>query len=464
MDIGLKQIPRMSSMHEPVKLHLKSSSATTGALRVTILYAGFSGLWILLSDRAVQALVSDPATMTLVSIAKGWVFVAVTASMLFVLVKRLVDSVASREAKLQTLIHAIPDLVWLKDPAGFYLSCNGAFEEVFGAKESEIVGKTDYDFIAREEADLFRQNDQEAVAAGGTRQQEEWVTLVATKQLRLFETLKTPMFDVDGALIGVLGIGRDITEHRKLLREQARLQAQLHQAQKMELVGRFAGGVAHDYNNMLGVILANADLALYQLPLDHPERKHLEEITRAARHSADLTGQLLAFARQQPVDPLLVDLNEAMTGILGVLGRLVGPEIQLVWSPGVGTWKVMMDPTQLNQILTNLVVNARDAIVGPGRIELTSCNRTLTQTDCAALTEAVPGDYACLSVRDSGSGMSPELVAQIFEPFFTTKPAGKGTGLGLAMVHGVVKQNQGTIQVESEPGRGTCFRIFLPRV
>jgi signal transduction histidine kinase len=123
----------------------------------------------------------------------------------------------------------------------------------------------------------------------------------------------------------------------------------------------------------------------------------------------------------------------------------------------------MMDPTQLNQILTNLVVNARDAIVGPGRIELSSCNQTLTQTDSAALAEAVPGDYACLSVKDSGSGISPELQARIFEPFFTTKPVGRGTGLGLAMVHSVVKQNQGTIQVESEPGRGTCFWIFLPR-
>ena len=239
-----------------------SKAATTGALRVVLLYAGFSGLWILLSDRTVEVLVRDPKTMTLVSIAKGWVFVAVTAAMLFVLVKRLVDSVASREAKLQTLIHAIPDLVWLKDPGGVYLSCNGAFEQVFGAKESEIVGKTDYDFVPREEAELFRQNDQEAVVAGGTRQQEEWVTLAATNQVRRFETLKTPIYDGHGGLIGVLGIGRDVTEHQRLVAEQERLQAQLNQAQKMELVGRFAGGVAHDYNNMLGVILANAELAL----------------------------------------------------------------------------------------------------------------------------------------------------------------------------------------------------------
>jgi PAS domain S-box-containing protein len=450
-------------MSEPIKIRPKPSQARSGALRVVALYAGCSGLWILLSDRVVEAMVHEPSVMTRVSIAKGWVFVAVTAAMLYFLVKRLVDNVASREAKLQTLIHAIPDLVWLKDPKGVYLSCNGAFEQVFGAKEAEIVGRTDYDLVSREEADAFRENDRQVIAAGGTRQQEEWATLNATSQLRRFETLKTPIYDSQGGLVGVLGIGRDVTEHHRLVSEQARLQAQLHQAQKMELVGRFAGGVAHDYNNMLGVILANAELALCQLPPDHLERKHLDEITRAARHSAELTGQLLAFARQQPVDPRLLDLNEAMAGILGVLGRLVRPEIRMVWTPGKDTWKVMMDPTQLNQVLTNLVVNARDAIAGPGQIELSSCNRTLIQLDCDSLVEAVPGDYACLSVRDSGSGMAPELAAQIFEPFFTTKPAGKGTGLGLAMVHGVVKQNQGTIQVESEPGRGTCFQIFLPR-
>jgi PAS domain S-box-containing protein len=430
---------------------------------VAALYAGGSGLWILLSDRVVEALVHEPSTMTRISIAKGWVFVAVTAAMLFVLVKRLVEGVASREAKLQALIHAIPDLVWLKDPEGVYLSCNRAFEQAYGTEEAKILGRTDYDFVPRAEAEAFRENDQLAIAVGGARQQEEWATLGAMNPARRYETLKTPIYDGKGGLVGVLGIGRDVTEHHRMLAEQARLQAQLHQAQKMELVGRFAGGVAHDYNNMLGVILTNAELALDRLPPDHPERKRLDEITRAARHSAELTGQLLAFARQQPVHPRLMDLNEAMTGILDVLGRLVRPEIRMVWTPGQGTWKVMMDPTQLNQVLTNLVVNARDAITGPGQIDLSTCNRTLAPVDCASLVETVPGDYACLCVRDSGSGMVPELVAQIFEPFFTTKPAGRGTGLGLAMVHGVVKQNQGAIRVESEPGRGSCFQVFLPR-
>jgi PAS domain S-box-containing protein len=451
-------------MSEPIQIHPKPPvTLTAGALRVVLLYAGFSGLWILLSDRALQAMVRDPATVTLVSIIKGWVFVAVTATMLFVMVKRLVGGVASREAKLQTLIQAIPDLVWLKNAEGVYLGCNRAFEGFFGAKEADILGKTDYDFVSKEQASFFRQKDVEAIAASGTRENKEWITLAETGQKVLLETLKTPMYDRDGTLLGVLGIGRDITEHHRLVAQQTRLEAQLHQAQKMELVGRFAGGVAHDYNNMLGVILANADLALHQMPLERPERKYLEEIVRASRHSAELTRQLLAFARQQPVDPRPVDLNAAVSAMRGVLERLVGVDIQLVYTLAPDLWTARVDPTQLDQVLTNLVVNARDAITGPGRIELTTTNRSLTEADCLDQTEVLPGDYVRLCITDSGCGMAPELVTRIFEPFFTTKAAGKGTGLGLAMVHGLVKQNQGAIQVDSEPGEGTCFGVLLPR-
>ena len=450
-------------MPESMQIHPRAEVAITGALRVALLYAGFSGLWILLSDRAVEVLVHDPALMTRISIAKGWVFVAVTATMLFVMVKRLVESVASREAKLQALIHAIPDLVWLKDPKGVYLSCNQAFEGLYGAREADIIGKTDYDFTSREEADLFRRNDQEAIEMGHTLQKEEWVTMAETGQQLLLQSLKTPIRDRKGALIGVLGIGRDITEHRRLVMEQEQLQARLHQAQKMELVGRFAGEVAHDYNNMLGVILGNADLALHQMSAAGPERKQLEEIIKAARHSAELTRQLLSFARQQPIDPKVLDVDESLNGLRSGLEQLAGPGISITWKPGAESWKIRMDPTQLHQVLTNLIVNARDAMGGPGRIELVTSPRTLVEGAIGTSQETVPGDYVCLRVTDTGCGMSPRLVAQIFEPFFTTKATGKGTGLGLAIVHGIIKQNRGLIEVESEPGRGTCFQILLPR-
>ncbi|HEY3400988.1 MAG TPA: ATP-binding protein [Geothrix sp.] len=451
-------------MAEPLQTPLpRPVAATAGATRIAGLYALISAVWILASDRLVQALAPNADWMTGLSILKGWVFVAVTAAMLFLMVKRLVAGVASREAQLHTLIHTIPDLVWLKDPDGVYLACNRAFERFFGAREPDILGKTDHDFVSKELADFFRQKDREAVEAGGPRVNEEWVAMADTGERVLLETLKTPMYDAAGTLVGVLGIGRDITAQDSHTRERARLEAQLHQAQKMETVGRFAGGVAHDYNNMLGVILANADLALFQMAEDRSERKYLEEIIKAARHSAELTAQMLAFARRQPVHPKTVDLNRAMEDLLGVLGRLAGDRVELAWKPGQELWPARVDPTQLDQVVTNLVVNARDAIQGSGRIELETRNTVLTAADCEALGEPGPGEYVALHVTDSGCGMEPELLAHIFEPFFTTKPSGKGTGLGLALVQSVVKQNQGLLLVESAPGEGSAFRVLLPR-
>ena len=438
-------------------------AATIGAAKIAGLYALISAVWILASDRLVQILAPNAAWMTGLSILKGWFFVSVTATMLFFMVKRLVEGLASREAQLHTLIHTIPDLVWLKDPDGRYLACNRAFERFFGAAEADIVGKSDYDFVPKDLADFFRQKDREALEAGGPRVNEEWVSMADSGERVLLETLKTPMRDGAGVLVGVLGIGRDMTLHHTLVREQARLQAQLHQAQKMETVGRFAGGVAHDYNNMLGVILANADLALYQMDPGRPERKFVGEIVKAARHSADLTAQMLAFARRQPLDPKVVDMNQAVEDLRGVLERMAGPRIRLVWAPGQDLWPVRVDPTQLDQVVTNLVVNARDAIQGEGRIELEPRKAVLTRDDCGALEEASPGEYTTLQVTDTGCGMEPDLLAHIFEPFFTTKPSGKGTGLGLALVQSIVKQNRGILLVDSTPGQGTTFRIMLPR-
>ena len=331
-------------------------AATTGAVRIALTYAAVSAVWILLSDRLVEALAPTPAWMTTLSILKGWAFVAVTATLLFLMVRRLVAGLASREAQLRTLIRAIPDLVWLKDPAGVYLACNPAFERYFGAREAEILGRTDYDFVPRDQAEFFRQKDREAMAAGAPRVNEEWITLAEGGARVLLETLKTPVLDAFGAPIGVLGIGRDITEQDSHSRERAKLQAQLFEAQKLEALGRFAGGVAHDYNNMLSVILANADLALLQTAEGRPERKHLEEIVRAARHSADLTSRILGFARRQALDPREVDLNQAVADLLPLLGRLAGERVQVDWAPGAGLWRARVDPTQLEQVLLNLFV------------------------------------------------------------------------------------------------------------
>ncbi|WP_243318631.1 two-component system sensor histidine kinase NtrB [Geothrix paludis] len=438
-------------------------AAVTGAARIALTYAILSAAWILFSDRLVQALTTDPAWMTALSILKGWAFVAVTATMLFLMVRRLVARVAHREAQFRTLIHAIPDMVWLKDPEGVYLACNPAFERFFGAPEAAIQGRTDHDFLPKEEADFFRQKDREAMAAGGPRANEEWVTLADGGGRVLLETLKTPMRDRSGALIGVLGIARDITEQDSHTRERAKLQAQLFEAQKLESIGRFAGGVAHDYNNMLGVILANADLALDRMGEGRPERRYLEEIIKAARHSADLTSRMLGFARRRALEAKEVDLNRAVAELLPVLGRLAGERIRIDWEPAANLWPALADPTQLEQVLTNLVANARDAIEGPGRIRLETANWTLVDGDCAAWIEAEPGQYVGIHVADTGAGMAPGLVPDIFEPFFTTKASGHGTGLGLAMVHNIVRQHRGTLQVDTAPGRGTTFRVLLPR-
>ncbi len=255
----------------------------------------------------------------------------------------------------------------------------------------------------------------------------------------------------------------DITERKRVVGEKAKLEAQLHQAQKMESVGRLAGGVAHDFNNMLGVILGHAEIAMDQIDQALPIYADLEEIRKAAHRSADLTRQLLAFARKQTVVPKVLDLNETIEGMLKMLERLIGEDIHLNWQPKADLWPVKVDPSQIDQILANLLVNARDAIADTGRITIETGNIAIDEDYCADHPGFVPGEYVLLAVSDDGCGMDKETLAHIFEPFFTTKGVGKGTGLGLATVYGAVKQNNGFIDVYSEPGKGTTFTIYLPR-
>jgi len=272
-----------------------------------------------------------------------------------------------------------------------------------------------------------------------------------------------PHRDERGALLAYDGLIQDITERKRAAEEKAKLEAQLQQAQKMESVGRLAGGVAHDFNNMLGVILGHADLALEQVDPAQPLHDDLTEIRKAAKRSADLTRQLLAFARKQTIAPKVLDLNETVEGMLKMLRPLIGEDIDLAWLPGAGLWPVKLDPSQIDQILANLCVNARDAISGVGKITIETGNVALDEDYCAAHAGFVPGEFALLAVSDDGCGMDKETLAHIFEPFFTTKEVGKGTGLGLATIYGIVKQNNGFINAYSEPDQGSTFRIYLPR-
>ena len=269
--------------------------------------------------------------------------------------------------------------------------------------------------------------------------------------------------DSGGIMTEIIGVGRDITAQKQGEAEREKLQAQLTQARKMESIGRLAGGVAHDFNNMLTVILGYTQTAMDETDPSDPLYPSLKEILNAAKRSADITRQLLAFARKQTIAPQVLDLNRTVEGMLKMLSRLIGEDMDLIWKPAKDLWPVKMDPSQIDQILANLCINARDAVSDMGRITIETGTATFDQAYRAEHTDFVPGDFVLLAVSDNGRGMGKETLDNLFEPFFTTKDLGKGTGLGLATVYGIVKQNNGFIHVCSEPGQNTVFRIYLPR-
>jgi len=277
------------------------------------------------------------------------------------------------------------------------------------------------------------------------------------------ETRCRPLLDASGKVDKMVVWSRDITERRQAAAKHEHLLMQFLQAQKMEAVGRLAGGVAHDFNNMLQTIMGTTELLLGETAPDDPRTADLHEIEKAARRSADLTRQLLAFARKQTIEPKSLGLNAVVTDTMKMLRRLIGEDIELLWNPADELWFVRMDPSQFDQILTNLVVNARDAILGSGKVTIETGNVVFNEAYCHAHPEVSPGDYVMLSVSDDGCGMDKETLARLYEPFFTTKADGKGTGLGLATVYGIVSQNEGFIKATSEPWVGTTFKIYIPR-
>ncbi len=370
---------------------------------------------------------------------------------------------ASRELYTQ-LVNTIPDIIAQVDMEGTILFMNEYALELSGYAEEEIVGKSVLAFIDPDDRERILESIT-LVLRGETRPSNEFRFIMKDGRKIDFEVNAGVLRGEDGAPTGLVSVCRDITERKRLEEERVKLEQQLFQSQKMDAIGQLAGGVAHDFNNMLSIIIGNADMAM--CGLDSPETvfNSLEAILKAGKRSAELTGKLLAFARKQTVSPRVVNLNDLIDPMLKMLRRLIDESITLSWTPTPELWNVRIDPSQLDQVLINLAVNARDAMLGRGgEITIATRNTVVGDDCCADRPECDPGEYIALAVRDNGCGIDKDLIASIFEPFFTTKHAGRGTGLGLATVYGIVKQNDGFITVESEPGRGTSFEIYLPRV
>jgi two-component system cell cycle sensor histidine kinase/response regulator CckA len=362
-----------------------------------------------------------------------------------------------RICRLAQAVENSAELIAIGDPDGRISFANQALLQATGYEEREIVGE----FLG--ETLISRHNppglDEEirvrTISAGGWRGEclhrrkddTDFPIYLSTGQIK----------DSEGLVIGIFGIAQDITDRK-------RLEEQLLVAQKMEAVGRLAGGVAHDFNNLLGVIVGYSDLVLDAFPADAPRRQQVEQIKKAGLRATSLTRQLLTFSRKQVCQPIVLDINALVSDFNKMLRRMVGEDIEFTTALQQGLGQVKADPGQIEQVIMNLVVNSRDAMPNGGKLIIETANVDLDEDYCLLHPSVQPGHYVMLAVSDTGSGMDAKTLTRIFEPFFTTKEEGKGTGLGLATVYGVVKQSEGHIWVYSELGKGTTFKIYFPRI
>ncbi len=362
------------------------------------------------------------------------------------------------ELRYRTLLDEASDGIVVFEDDGRYVEANPSLCGLLGYSREEILAKKAADLI--EPADLERDPiGWDALRAGLVRiverrfvRKDGTIVPVETKTRRM----------QDGRYLSII---RDITARRQAeqalvaLRER---EEQLRQAQKIEAIGRLAGGVAHDFNNVLTAIMGYTDLLLDDFRDDDPRRQDLKEIKKAAERAAGLTRQLLAFSRKQVLQPVLIDLNAIVGGVDKLLRRLLGDEVEFSFVPEDGLPRAVADPGQLEQVLINLTVNARDAMPEGGRVTIRTGREVVSATEARRRAPMTPGTYVTLSVIDTGLGIDRDVLPHIFEPFFTTKPQGKGTGLGLATVYGIVKQSDGYVFAESAPGQGALFTVYLP--
>jgi PAS domain S-box-containing protein len=369
--------------------------------------------------------------------------------------RRLTGALRATNQALEAVVEASPLGMWVVDPNDTVKMWNPAAERIFGWRRDEVLGHP-LPIVAADHAQESREIRErglrgEAVVGVELQRQKKDGTRVD------ISISTAPMRDAEGAVLGILAIAADITERKQL-------EEQLRQAQKLEAIGGLAGGIAHDFNNLLTVIGGRSHVAALDLPPHSKARHHLDLIAQTVERAAGLTRQLLAFSRKQVLEPRVLDLGETVTAVTPMLRRLIGEDIDLATASEPELWRVRADPSQIEQVIMNLIVNARDAMPDGGRLTIETRNSELDETYAKMHAGVEPGAYVMLAVTDTGHGMDARILAQIFQPFFTTKEPGKGTGLGLATVYGIVKQSGGHIWVYSEVGQGTSFKIYLPRV
>src|SRR5438309_196032 len=357
--------------------------------------------------------------------------------------------------KLSSAVEQSPDTVVITDRQGAIEYVNPAFEALTGYKSDEVRGRTPRILKSGEQGPEIYQDMWKTILSGNVFR-GILVNRKKNGELYYVEESICPVRDSQGQITHFIANGRDLTE-------RLRLEAQLLQAQKMDAVGRLAGGVAHDFNNLLTIITSYSELALDDVREDSPVATKIQEVLLAAKRAAELTRQLLAFSRKQPQALRVVDLNPVVAAIAKTLPRLIGEDIAFSFSPGQGLGPVRVDPVQMEQILMNLAANARDAMPQGGQFCVETSTIALEEEYVQNKIAVIrPGHYTLITVSDNGTGIAPEHLPHIFEPFYTTKPLGEGTGLGLATVYGIVKQNKGFIWAYSEPDMGTVFKIYLP--
>ena len=362
------------------------------------------------------------------------------------------DRLAESEQRYRSLFDHHPDAIYSFDAEGRFASANAACEGLTGYTIDELVGKPFAPLVVPEDRGRASKYF-EAAMAGAALSYEESIVHKSGRRIDIAIT-KLPII-VGGKVVGIYGIAKDLTARREL-------EARLHQAKKMEAVGRLAAGVAHDFNNLLTIIQSCANLLAQELPASTQLRADAEEILNAARRAGELTQQLLAFGRKQVLQPQRLDVNQRISAIANTLRRLVGRDITIETTLASDTWPVFADPGQLERVLMNLGINARDAMPNGGTMRLRTENVVLDHSSAESAGLA-PGAYVRLVVEDTGTGIDPSVLPHLFEPFVTTKAAGFGTGLGLATVYGIVEQTGGGVRVSSTPGKGSRFSVFLPR-